>query len=688
MPACGVRRITASAVVAVWLAGGAAGAQRPAPPPQTTFRSSIELVQIDVVVTDERGNHVLGLTASDFGIFDRGKPQSVAAFEEVRHTRVDTVARGPMLPINVRTGVATNQTVQSDRLVVMVIDDLHIWQGRTDVVKDIARQVLARLGPEATMAVLFTSGEGSTELTTDRAALSAAVEGMKGRQAIRRPNEAIDEPRQPGPSLQQFFDNMSTYKTLEDAAKVLGTANVRRKAFVRISEGIGKDLTGVFDSELGPCEALNSRTPCYHEAALQTMMNSLRRANVAIYNVDPRGHVTSQDLALESFGKPGTGDDPIFRWHNPVRQAQDGLTLMAEASGGFAVVDTDDFTSGLDRIVADLDHYYLIGFYPAEKGGRGYRPLDVRVPAHPDWTIRFRKGYRVAEERKEKEDSEEDSPLVALSAGALPVTDLAMALTAIPLAPRAGEKETRVALALQVSAPRTAIEEADGRLRDELTYEVIVVDQKKNKVKSAGGLEGRITLSPAAGGPRPDIVSYQLGDTITLRPGRYQLRVSAMSAKLAKGGSVYLPLVVPDLEKEHLVIGGFALGYAAGPRIAARVSPRNARRTGAARTPAPASVPVLPFPPTLDRTFAATDTLRVYFEVASREGMTGIEGILAIVGADGATVHASMPFVPDTDGRVDLRVPLEGLTPGPQVLRVTLTSGDNSATREISFIVH
>ena len=97
--------------------------------------------------------------------------------------------------------------------------------------------------------------------------------------------------------------------------------------------------------------------------------------------------------------------------------------------------------------------------------------------------------------------------------------------------------------------------------------------------------------------------------------------------------------------------------------------------------------PVLPFPPTLDRTFAATDTLRIYFEVASRDGMAGLEGALAILGADGMTVHRSMPFAATDDGRVDLRVSLEGLTRGAHILRVTATRGTDTATREIGFLI-
>jgi len=67
--------------------------------------------------------------------------------------------------------------------------------------------------------------------------------------------------------------------------------------------------------------------------------------------------------------------------------------------------------------------------------------------------------------------------------------------------------------------------------------------------------------------------------------------------------------------------------------------------------------------------------------------MAGLEGTLAILGADGATVHASMPFIPDKDGRVELRVPLSGLTPGAHILRATVMHDVDSSAREIGFIL-
>jgi VWFA-related protein len=678
----------------------AVAAQQPAQPP--TFRTRVDLVQVDVVVLDENGNHVRGLTASDFEVFDRKKPQTIAAFDEVSHTRADERA-APAFPPTLRMDVASNRTAQADRLVVMVIDDLHIYKGRTDRARELAREIVGQLGPQASMAVLFTSGGNSTEVTEDRSVLLAAVETLKARQSWRRPHQAIDRQRV-GPidpeadigsvlkridaaqnaTLQEFFENMTQYKTLQDAARMIGAGDVRRKAFVMVSEGIGKDLTGVFDSAVTPSEARCPQCVGYHDIALHQMMESMRRSNVATYIIDPRGHVSPQQLALEAFPSvvSGLGDDPAsggFRWDNPIRQAQDGLTIMAEASGGFAVTDTDDFTSGLGRIIEDLDHYYLLGFYPAEPKGRGYRPLDVRIPGHPEWTLRFRKGYQPGGPPPEPKNR---NPLVALSAGVMPKTDLPLRLTAIPLP---GEGRTaRVALALEVSAPVQALQDADDRLRDDLKYEVLAVNAKRSKVTSVFSLHGRLTLSPAdRRRARPDTVIYQVGETIQLAPGRYQLRVSAMSAKLAKGGSVYLDIEVPDFQAAPLGISGLAVGYADGPRVP--TAPLSTPRPAGRGRPAPRPASPLPFPPSLDREFSTADTLRVYFEVAAKDPRAPLRVTIDVLDAGNRVVQSQAP--PSESGRVDVPIPLAAIPPGAYIVRATVSDRTTTAARDLGFVV-
>jgi VWFA-related protein len=685
---------------------------------QPTFRSGVDLVQVDLVVVDKDGNPVRGLKPSDFTVRDRGKLQTIATFQEITHDHA-TDASMPVLPTTGTRDVASNQSAQADRLVVMVVDDLHIWKGRTDKAKDIAHAVLNELGAEASMAVLFTSGEHSTQVTQDPSTLTAAVDTLKGRQSWRRPHAAIDDQKASGidpeaplevtlrqigraqsASLQDFFDNMTFYKTLQDAGRLLGGGDARRKAFVVVSEGIGKDLAGVFDAEVTPCEAQSPMAPCFHDIALHTMMESLRRSNVAAYAVDPRGHVSAGQLAVEAFPSPpvlpagsgsqrpedAMGDDPAsggFRWNNPIRQAQDGLKILSEASGGFAVVDTDDFTTGVGKIVADLDHYYLIGFYPSDTKGKGYRPIDVRVAGHPDWTLRFRRGYMPGPPPPPPKNSD---PLVALSAGILPRNDLALRLSAIPMPMPGDSGLARVVLALEVSTPRAPIQERDGKLRDTLKYEVLVVDEKKAKVRSVGGLEGRLTLSPTASKEAPpETVVYQVTQAIDAPPGRFEFRVSAMSSKFGKGGSVYLDLEVPNFHAAPVVLGGLVVGYADGARVP--VAPTAIPTFGRSARPAPAPVPSLPFAPTLDRVFTASDTLRVYLEAAARSGSPLIAAI-DVLDARGKIVSSQSPsFTSGDPVRLSASVPLAGLSPGAYALRASLTASGRTVSRETPFAV-
>ena len=191
----------------------------------------------------------------------------------------------------------------------------------------------------------------------------------------RRPGKRID-PEDSDPiatvsanqetKVQDFFDNMAQYKTLQDASRMLGAGDARRKAFVLLSEGIGKDLSGLFGAMRPPGDvpqggveyaagnlaALNTITPTgYHDNALIDMMEAMRRGNVATYAIDPRGKVESKDLRARVLSEAvDLADDPcsndMAEWNSVVRLAQHGLEMTSEASGGFAVTNTDDFTVG------------------------------------------------------------------------------------------------------------------------------------------------------------------------------------------------------------------------------------------------------------------------------------------------------------------------------------------------------
>ena len=52
-----------------------------------------------------------------------------------------------------------------------------------------------------------------------------------------------------------------------------------------------------------------------------------------------------------------------MEWGNYVRKTQDSLRVIAEETGGIAVVNQNDFDKALKRIDAETSDYYVLGYY-------------------------------------------------------------------------------------------------------------------------------------------------------------------------------------------------------------------------------------------------------------------------------------------------------------------------------------
>ena len=704
-----------------------ASTQQPRPQQAPVFRTTTELIEVDVVVVDKAGRPVHGLTKDGFMLTDRKKPQVIETFTEVRR-EIERADELPRLPPETRMDVASNTSAKAGRLVVMVLDDLHTWRGRTDTVKDIARTVVNDLGPESSMALIQTGGEHGVEVTDDRSRLLASIDNFKGRRPTRRPLEVCDPmaiPRDPetatasnldpGCEIQELNANRGLYRALEDAARILGGGDTRRKAFILVSENVAKDISGLFDGGEQVANIVSRgglvAAPAFEYQLLNTM-NAMRRGNVATYAIDPRGEVTSQESMEECFPPAGgLGPDPCVGtlglgdlpdWTAWVRQAQHGLEVVAQETGGFAIVNTDDFTGGISRIISDLDNYYLLGFYTDDLTSKGYRKIDVEVKGRPDLKLRFRQGYQIDGAPKPPKETDE---LARLIGGALPKNDLPLRLHAVPMP--TGSKDARVAIALGITVPTTVMAERDSdRLLDDIRYGIYAIDLKGAKVKEHTGSGAKVALRPRPGlAEVPDKVTYEIVSELRLPPGQYQLRASATSDKLSAGGSVYLSFDVPDFTKPDLMLTELVVAYANGPHVPiardlpvvtmqttrtevvgrGMVPPTITRPIGAAPSPPPPRA--LPFDPTLDRVFLATDTLRLFFK-AVRRGVTPLIATISALTPDGTVVvtfdrELGIAYQPT----LDIQLPLAQLPPGAYRLRVRVTDGIATATREIGMAV-
>src|SRR5262249_52791352 len=131
--------------------------------PRPTFRAGVDLVQVDVVVVDKDGNPVHGLTKDDFILIDKDVPQPIATFSEIAHDRPPA----QVFPLGLPLDVASNHTAISDRLVMLVLDDLH-FRNRTEQAKSLVRQVVNGLEGGASLGLVTTSGTFGVEITEDR----------------------------------------------------------------------------------------------------------------------------------------------------------------------------------------------------------------------------------------------------------------------------------------------------------------------------------------------------------------------------------------------------------------------------------------------------------------------------------------------------------------------------------------
>jgi VWFA-related protein len=161
---------------------------------------------------------------------------------------------------------------------------------------------------------------------------------------------------------------------------------------------------------------------------VETLVSEANRSNLALYAIDPRGLLaegnfdeTRQALlaARSASEKAQRRSDPGTLAETRERQDQElegsvdpsevqmhdlaldslrmntqaNLRDVAEATGGFLLANTNDLSSGIERIGADLRSYYEIGYVPPVPFADGrFRDIQVHV-SRSDVQVRTRKGY-------------------------------------------------------------------------------------------------------------------------------------------------------------------------------------------------------------------------------------------------------------------------------------------------------
>jgi len=418
------------------------------------------------------------------------------------------------------------------------------------------------------------------------------------------------------------------------------------------------------------------------------MIAAATRANVAIYGVDPRGlGAEFQDLAsIQSFPDDttlGLGMSSIF---NEVRLSQDSLRVMSEETGGFAVVNRNDFTNAFQRIVDDNSSYYVMGYYSSndKRDGR-FRKIEVKLPDKPGYIVRARKGYVAARGKApETKVTAKDGPSQELK----DAMDSPLPLTALPLAVTAAvfkgpAPKGSVVISTFVNGSTLPLAETAGMFKNDIEVLGVATDDKgKSFTTDRNTLN--LNMKPDTA-KRVSATGFRVIQSLELAPGRYHLRMAVRESNTRKAGSVSFDLEVPDFLKDALTMSDIALTSALSG-IAPTVRPKDPLEK------------LLPGPLTSYREFVTQDEVALFTEIYDNTKQPHKVEIAATVKAEGGQTvfqtreaHDSSELAGSAGGYGFMaRFPLKGYTPGLYVLRVEAItqSGDRPTTaKEVVFRV-
>ena len=668
--------------------------QQPQQPP-ITFRAEVNYVEVDARILDRQGKFVGDLKAEDFQIFEDGKPQKVTAFSLV-NIPVERAERPLFASKPIEPDVRNNMQAADGRIYVIMLDDLHTAALRTQRIKQAARQFIERyVGNNDLVAVVHTSGrsDASQEFTSSQTRLLRAVDKFMGRKLnsstlnriedtqFRAGTPMASDPARDIDDKERGYNARNTLDSIRNVANYLGNIRGRRKAVVMFSEGIDYNINELFNDQITEAQTVIDAT--------RDMLAAATRANVAIYAVDPRGLGAEFDTlaSIQSFPDDttlGLGMSSIF---NEVRLAQDSLRVMGEETGGFAVVNRNDFNDAFQRIVDDNSSYYVMGYYSTNERRDGrFRRIEVKLADRPGLTVRARKGY-VAPRGKAPEAPKSAAPNAASPElkdaleSPLPLTGLPLALTAAVF--KGPAPKGSVVISTFVAGNMLPFVDNGGMMKNDLEIVGIATDDK-GKSFTTDRATVNLNMKPDTA-KRVAATGFRVIQSLELNPGRYNLRVAVREANTRKSGSVTFDLEVPDFSKAPLTMSDIALTSAL---------------SGAAPTVRPKDPieKLLPGPLSSYREFAPIDEIALFTEIYDNVKQAHKVEITATVKAEGGQTvfeareeHDSSELAGSAGGYgFQARVPLKNFAPGLYVLRVEAITriGDRPSTaKEIVFRV-
>jgi VWFA-related protein len=532
------------------------GSQQPKPP-QYRMRVTSELVLVNVVARDKKGQLIRGLKKEDFTVTEDRKRQEISTFDFENVDELPTAGPGENTitgAANAPTGLLHNSNetpldARDRRLMLLFFDFSGMDPEQIERGVDSAKKfVKEKMMPADMIALvsLSTNMRVDLDFTSDKAKVLSnlsAYTSSQGQGFDLGAEGSAEGTAETGGSFTPDDTDYNTFTAdrkllaLQAIMQALGKIN-QKKSIIYFSNGI-------------------TQSGVDNQSALRATTAAAVRANVSIYPLDVRGLQAfppggeAQNASLH--GQSAYNGNAIFNDLNGNANSQETLATLAEDTGGKAFFDSNDFSGVFSQVQKDTSAYYVLGFTSTNplKDGH-FRHLKVQLNRQ-DVKLEYRSGYYAGRDFQHLNNSDREQQLDDELEAQLPQTDVAVYAGAHYFR----QDDSHYYLGVSLVIPGSQIPFVQAKDKDNATIDIIGEVLANGKLP-VGHQRDTVKLAvDSAQQVRRKNVQYNTG--FLLAPGSYHLKFVVRENRTGRMGSFETDVQIPDLRKAPLRMSSVVL---------------------------------------------------------------------------------------------------------------------------------
>jgi VWFA-related protein len=402
----------------------AISAQQPAKPaanaPSQKLIDTVDVrvINVDVVVTDKKGNPVRGLTKDDFVIFENGVEKPLSNFYAVDAAQPATTATAT--PGSPATASAAAAPIDDNlrRRIILYVDNLSLAPFNRNKVfaqmKEFIKMSMRR-GDEAMIATFNRSMKVRMPFTRDQKALIGMLDEIAGESAMGSSNNSEREQiRSRIRESSSYEDAAATARTYaasveHDNRQSVASLNALmstlagvegKKILVLTSEGFqmqpGREVFLYLDEysrEKGSGWSTGSAMleGMNYDASnlIQSVAKTANANSITLYTIHAGGLGAANDNSAENAAPVS-----FTVQQAAVTNSTESLRQIADMTGGLSATSTNNYAQAFKNILNDLDSYYSLGYRASSDRSDRQRELDVRLKTpNRNYIVRSRQTF-------------------------------------------------------------------------------------------------------------------------------------------------------------------------------------------------------------------------------------------------------------------------------------------------------